>query len=264
MSLVDSLTAIVPQPVPSRRALERCKIISHRGEHDNCTVMENTLDAFEAARTAGVWGIEGDIRFTQDLVPVICHDACCTRVFGITTPIGEQTYAQLRKNSPQVPSLEEVIDKFGGNTHLMLEVKDEPWPQLQKQRDILNNLLTPLEPIADYHILALDPELFARLDFVPTKAFFPVAEVNVPSLSRIALERGYGGLGGHYLLLGNRLHKRHKAQGQRLGTGFPRSKNALFRELNRDIEWIFSNDAIALQAILDDHLTLSTPLTESR
>ena len=35
---------------------------------------------------------------------------------------------------------------------------------------------------------------------------------------------------------------------------FPSSRNTLFRELNRGIEWIFSNDAVALQHIRDDYL----------
>lgn len=254
VNVVDSVMAVLPQPVPDQAALERCKIISHRGEHDNIEVKENTLQAFEAARSAGVWGIECDIRFTSDLVPVICHDACGGRVFGMTTPMCQLTFAELRREAPGIPTLEEIVANYGGNTHLMLEIKAEPWPELQRQRDILRSLLKPLTPTEDFHFLALDPELFSRLDFAPNKAFFPVAEVNVTSLSRVALEQGYAGLGGHFLLLGNRLKKRHEAQGQRLGTGFPRSKNALFRELNRGIELIFSNDAIALQAIRDEHL----------
>ena len=52
----------------------------------------------------------------------------------------------------------------------------------------------------------------------------------------------------------DRLKARHAAQGQRLGTGFPASKNCLFRELNRGIEWVFTNNAVALQRIIDDHL----------
>lgn len=253
MTVVDSVSASIPQPVPSQDALAQCKLISHRGEHDNCDTLENTLHAFTQATAAGVWGIECDIRFTRDLVPVICHDSCCTRVFGMKTPVSELLFSDLRHELPDVPALEEVIEQFGRQTHLMLELKEEPWAQPKRQRDILESALAPLEPTQDYHFLALNPDLFERVDFIPNKACMPVAEMNVGKLSRVALERGYGGLGGHYLLLGNTLLERHNAQGQRLGIGFPGSKNALFRELNRGIEWVFSNDAVAMQAIIDEH-----------
>ena len=218
--------------------------------------MENTLEAFARARAAGVWGIEGDIRWTSDLVPVICHDPSPERVFGHTTPLQEMSFSELRDSVPLVPSLQEVIHEFGGNTHLMLEIKAEHWPDPPSQCAIMRELLSQLKPALDYHFLALDPALFARLDFAPTHSFLPVAELNVPSLSRTALNSGYAGLAGHYLLLNNTLKKRHADQGQRLGTGFPRSRNCLFRELHRGVEWIFTNDAVALQRILDRHLEL--------
>ena len=57
MAIADWLTAVVPRAVPDQETLRECRIISHRGEHDNVSVMENTLAAFRAARDAGVWGI---------------------------------------------------------------------------------------------------------------------------------------------------------------------------------------------------------------
>tara|TARA_R110002049_G_scaffold1716_5_gene13001 strand:- start:872 stop:1657 length:786 start_codon:yes stop_codon:yes gene_type:complete len=254
MAVVDSIMAVIPRPVPERAALERCKIISHRGEHSGKGVMENTIEAFEQARAAGVWGIECDIRWTADLVPVICHDASPQRVFGEASDVSSLTFDQLHARVPGIPRLEEVIQRFAGNTHLMLELKAEPWPQPQEQREILRSLLAPLTPVQDYHLLALDPRLFEPLDFLPRECLFPVAETNVGTISAQAIEHGYAGLGGHYLLLTDQLKQRHAAHNQRLGTGFPASKNCLFRELNRGIEWVFSNDAVALQKVLDRHL----------
>ncbi|MCB1689761.1 MAG: hypothetical protein KDI33_14795 [Halioglobus sp.] len=254
MVVVDSLMAVVPRRIPERAALERCKIISHRGEHDNKRIKENTIPAFERASAAGVWGIECDIRWTADLVPVICHDPSPRRVFGETSAVSSLTYNQLHARVPDIPRLEEVIQRFGGNTHLMLELKAEPWPDPDRQSGILRSLLAPLKPAEDYHLLALDPTVFKPLAFLPSECFFPVAETNVKSISAQALAQGYGGMGGHYLLLNTSLKNRHDAHKQRLGTGFPASRNCLFRELNRGIEWVFSNDAVALQEIRDRHL----------
>jgi glycerophosphoryl diester phosphodiesterase len=47
--------------------------------------------------------------------------------------------------------------------------------------------------------------------------------------------------------------RRHRRRHQRLGTGFVDSLNCLFRELHREIDWIFSNTAADLQAWINQH-----------
>jgi glycerophosphoryl diester phosphodiesterase len=229
-------------------------IISHRGEHDNRRIHENTLEAFRAAAAAGVWGLECDLRFTADAVPVICHDADLLRVFGVQEQLRDLDAATLRRQCPQVPTLEEVLGEFGGRQHLMLEVKAENWPGQERCSRVLRDLLAALAPREDYHLLSLDPALFERLAFAPPDCFLPVAETNVRQMSDIALRGGYAGLGGHYLLLTNALKARHEAAGQSIGTGFPTSGNCLRRELNRGVRWIFSNHAVKLQGLRDDML----------
>ncbi len=251
MAVVDGVMAVIPRATPGKAALEKARLIAHRGEHDNRGIRENTLAAFEQARAAGVWGIECDIRWTGDLVPVICHDPTPERLFGIDTPLATLSFRELRAQVPEIPSLAEVVREFGHNTHLMLEIKDGHWPEPARQSDALRDCLATLAPGDDFHLLSLTPELFDHIAFVDKRCCLPVAEVNVAAISRYALEHGCTGLGGHYLLLNETLRRRHAAAGQRLGTGFPASRNCLFRELNRGIEWIFSNNAVALQGELD-------------
>ena len=133
----------------------------------------------------------------------------------------------------------------------MLEIKAEHYPAPERQKAVLQATLSSLAPGKDYHILLLDPALSVRVDFLPTSVCYLVAELNVARLSRYALENGFGGLTGHYLMLNRNVQKRHLAAGQRIGTGFIHSRNALFRELNRGVEWIFSNRAVKLQGILE-------------
>jgi glycerophosphoryl diester phosphodiesterase len=254
MGATDTLFSAIPQRQPPRVSLQRCKLISHRGEHDNKTVFENTLAAFRAAREAGVWGIECDIRWTADLVPVVVHDPDGGRVFGDPAPIRELTFAQLRRRLPSIPSLEELLSDYGGYIHLMLEIKAEPLIQPRRQKEILAELLRDLDPVGDYHFLALNPDLFHRVDFAPRCSCIPVAEFNISALSEHSLASGYGGLAGHYVLLTSALKWRHEAAGQRVGVGHIGSRNALFRELNRGVEWIFSNNAVAMQRLLDELL----------
>ena len=254
MSAIDLAAAVVPRKVPSQAALHQCKIISHRGENDNREILENTLPAFEAARAAGVWGIECDIRWTKDLVPVIHHDPGCERLFGDPVALASLEFAELRERFPRIPALRELIEAFGGNTHLMLEIKAEHYPAPERQKAILQATLSSLTPGEDYHILMLAPELATRVDFLPRSVCYLVAELNAARLSRHALENGFGGLTGHYLMLTENLRQRHVAAGQRIGTGFIHSRNALFRELNRGVEWIFSNEAVRMQGIRDAYL----------
>jgi glycerophosphoryl diester phosphodiesterase len=251
MSAVDLFTAAVPRRLPDKNALRQCRIISHRGENDNREILENTMAAFEAARAAGVWAIECDIRWTRDLVPVIHHDPGCERLFGDPVKVASLGFSELRQRFPQIPALCELIEEFGGNTHLMLEIKGEHYPAPERQKAILQATLSSLEPGGDYHILLLAPELVNRVDFLPRSVCYLVAELNVARLSRYALENGFGGLTGHYLMLTENIRQRHMAAGQRIGTGFIHSRNALFRELNRGVDWIFSNQAVKVQGILD-------------
>lgn len=251
MAVADRVTALLPQAQPSDAALQACKLVSHRGEHDNRIIFENTLPAFEVAREAGVWGLECDIHWTRDLVPVVIHDPDGARVFGDDGRVAELDFAELRRRMPLVPSLEELVAEFGGNTHLMLELKDVDYPDPVTREESLASILSGLSPVSDYHLLALDPGLFRCASFAPTESYLPVAELNVGELSELALAEHYGGLTGHYVLIGKHTVRAHEVFGQQVGTGHIGSRNALYREINRGVTWLFSNDAVAMQKIID-------------
>jgi len=249
---VDIWMALLPRRRPDSGAVRQCRIVAHRGAHDdNRSTRENTIEAFERARTGGVWGIETDIRWTADLVPVISHDPDTQRIFGSPVTIREVTFDGLRARVPGVPSLAEVIARFGRDTHLMLELKAEAFPDIERQRQILREHLSGLRPGDDFHILALDPDLFETFDIRPRACCLSVALDNMAVIGERTLAAPYGGLTGHYLLLNDDIKQRHERVGQKVGTGFIRSRNCLYREMNRNVEWIFSNDAVALQRIVD-------------
>ncbi len=248
----DIAMAMVPRKVPNAGAVRRCRIVAHRGAHDyNRSAKENTLEAFELARAAGVWGVETDIRWTADLTPVICHDPDTVRVFGKDVRLCDVGFEALRAAVPAVPSLAEVVAEFGGELHLMLELKAERFPDIERQKAILAEQLSGLAPGEDYHMMALDPDLFETFDIRPRQCCLPVSMMNMAAISRRTLNEPYGGITGHYLLLTGAIKSRHEAIGQKVGTGFVKSRNCLYREMNRGMEWIFSNDAVAMQRIVD-------------
>jgi glycerophosphoryl diester phosphodiesterase len=245
--IIDYSYARWPQAVPERDRLQRCKLISHRGDYDNHNIFENTIAAFDRAESQGVWGIEFDLRWTKDLNPVANHDAGLDRVFGLDHCIRQVTLTELKSCCPLVPSIAEMIQKYGKKVHLMIEIKAEHYPDPGVQNRILEDLLSPLVPEADYHLLTLVPHMFDLIECVPRSALLPVAHLNFLQLSKLAIEQNYGGFAGHYLLLTRSRLKKHKAFNQKLATGYVNSKNCLFRELNRGVEWIFSDNSVELQ-----------------
>lgn len=252
--LADLFFMLLPRPAPSRSALQHCRLVAHRGEHDNRRVRENTLAAFRAAAGAGVWGIEMDLRWTRDLEPVVIHDATTGRVFGDDLAVAELDASELRQRFPEIPLLSEVVAEFGGDTHLMVELKRDSFGQAARKNARLGEIFAGLEPGRDYHMLALAPELFAAAAFAGPGGCLLVAELDIDAFSREAAERDYAGLCGHYLLLGRRLLAQHHALGQGVGTGFASSRYCFYRELRRGVDWIFSNHACKLAAIREDLL----------
>jgi glycerophosphoryl diester phosphodiesterase len=249
MGLVNLCLALLPRRRPSPQALLECKIISHRGEHDNRQIFENTLAAFDAPAEAGCWGLEFDVRWTRDLQPVVVHDTDAQRVFGSDLVIAEASLQELRQSIPAIPTLQEVVERFGGRQHLMVELKRDELGASTERALRLRDIFAALAPVTDYHFLALQPDLFELVEFAGNPACLPVAEFNVGEISRIATTRGFGGVCAQYLLLSRRLIERHHRLGQQLGSGFAASRYGLYRELNRGVDWVFTNHALRLESI---------------
>ena len=250
-ALLDAFYALWPQTIPVEERLRNCKIVSHRGVYDNQVVFENTLAAFDKAKAASVWGIECDLRWTKDLEPVVIHDSDLLRVFGLNVRVCEVTLSELKSACSLVPCLGEVIQRYGKQLHLMLEIKKEVYPDPEYQNQVLADAFSSLKPGQDFHIITMSPQMFKLIDFLEPSAFIAVARFNILRLSKLVRQEKYGGLTGHYLFLTKAILRKHHDNQQKVGTGYPGSKNCLFREINRGIEWIFSNNAGDLQTMVN-------------
>ncbi len=250
--LLDAIYARIPRALPAVDALQACCLISHRGEHDNETVFENTLPAFDTALKHGVWGLECDVRWTSDLVPVVFHDADLLRLFNSADIIAQTEFASLRQNFPQIPTLKEVVTRYGKDMHLMVEIKTETYPDPIRQRRILSEEFGGLIPEKEFHFLSLNPTMFQYVDFAPPGTCVAVAQVNVAAMSQLALKEKYGGMACHYAFMSRQRMRAHQQRGQKVGTAYIRSRNSLFREIQRGVDWLFSNHAVKVQRILND------------
>ena len=131
------------------------------------------------------------------------HDPDLYRLHGIKKLVSDTNLCELKQLCPLVPTLEEVLHRYGKKLHLMVEVKEELYPKPEKQVMILKKIFSDLYPSKDFHLISLSPQMLEKIDFLENSAKILVAEFNVNELSRIAIEKKYAGIAGHYILLGN-------------------------------------------------------------
>lgn len=241
----DLWYAMLPQPEPSLEALEKVKIISHRGIRDNQTVFENSFAAFDALAGLPIWGIEFDIRWTKDLWPVVFHDPCLTRLYGDSHQISDFSLFELQTAYPDIPTLKSLAMRYGERYHLTIELKYGHWPEMKKQQQRLLEALGNLKPRVNFHLMSFDIELLTQLDQVPSDALLGIMHSNPSDMRAAVNEHQWAGLGGHYMVLRQKHIDEAHQHNRLVATGFPVSKNSLYREINRGVDWVFVDDAVA-------------------
>lgn len=227
-------------PAPSGPAP---KVVAHRGAWNLTDRIENTLAAFREAQRLGAWGIELDLRFTKDGMPVIAHDPDLLRCHKRPDLIADMSFEELGLTAPLVCGLRDVVAITG--LHFMIEIKT---PLSASHVDRLREVLQGLQPIRDYHLLALSPDLVRFDPILPAKAWILVGELNLRHWVRESLARGLGGVAGHYLGMTSSHIAHLHAAGQMAGAGFIPSRNLLNREWSRGVDWVFTNTMPALAA----------------
>ena len=247
LDAVDTVYALPPARRPTREQLAACRIISHRGERDNRRVFENTCAGFEPLRGSGVYGIEFDVRWTQDLVPVVFHDPDLKRLFDDPTRLVDLTWPELHRRRPGIPDLPSFARQFENDFHLMVELKYEPYPDPALQNRRLIEALGPALARGRCHVMSLKPEMFGWLPGIPSVSTLGLARLNAGAISDEALASNRGGMAAQYLALTDAQVRRHHARNQRVGSGFPRSRSVLYREIRRGVDYVFTNQALQLE-----------------
>jgi glycerophosphoryl diester phosphodiesterase len=99
-------------------------VIAHRGASG--TLPENTLPAYELAVAQGADMIEIDLHRTRDRETVVTHDEDLARLGG-RGEVADSDAAEIRAldagGGAAVPTLDEVLDTFGGRIPFNLELK---------------------------------------------------------------------------------------------------------------------------------------------
>lgn len=232
---------------PTAAQLDAVRIVSHRGERDDRTILENTDAAFEPLRGTGVFGLEFDVRWTADRVPVVFHDPDLRRLYGARERIADLRWDDLHARWPRIPRLDAFVRRYTDEFHLMLELKYEPYPDPALQDRRLAQALAPALASGRCHVLSLRPELFGLLPSLPARSTLGVARLNAGSIGAEALAAGRAGFACHFAALRARQIRAHHAAGQKVGAGFPSSRALLWREAARGVDWIFTDRARQLE-----------------
>lgn len=238
---LDFLYSLRTQHQPDANKLKNAQIIAHRGLKAPPKIKENTLAAFEKAAEGGFYGVELDIRFTKDDHPIVCHDDNLYRVFKKKGRINRKTWEQLQQIEPDLCDLKAVVEQIGKRACLFIELKNEKHIYSKESQENLKFVLSSLTPRRDYFIMSFNPAIPQILPFVPKEAFLLIAGPKIKWASNHVISKGLGGLMGHYFLLSNKMIEQHHRAGQIVGTGFIDSKNLFYREVNRGVDFIFTN-----------------------
>lgn len=139
------------RPLYSASPLE---IVAHRGggrTSDLLPASENTVEMIKLASRFGATGIEIDVRFTSDGVPVLYHDETLNERLiqknGMIGPVENYSYAQLNAlvrliRGERIPTLREALDAVVYSTPLRYVWLDTKFKgQMQKELDIQTEYL---------------------------------------------------------------------------------------------------------------------------
>lgn len=241
--LIDAYFACVPRQKPTSKTLMKARLIAHRGAHDKRrSIQENTMAAFQQAMDLGCYGIEFDVHASADGVIVVNHDPTLRRLWGHDVTIQKTAFDKLRTLEPNLPTLSEVIAAYGKRMHLFIEIKTPFFATSE-----LAKTLEGLTPCVDYHLISLNEAILPALNLFPKEALLLVPiHNNVKRFCSLSIEEQYGGVLGHYLLFNDRLVGNLQDAHQLVGVGLIDSKLSLYRELNRELEFLFTDNASAM------------------
>lgn len=165
----------------------KVSVVAHRGGgHD---VPENTMAAIREASKNGATGVELDLEFSADGVPILMHDDTVDRTTNGSGPLSQMTFSQLRKldaaakhrlrhqfAGEKIPTLEEAVEEcIRLQLTIYFDVKGHPdeaaaaLKDLYKKHPVLYNssIVCSFEPKVIYRMRQSDPEVVTALTHRP-------------------------------------------------------------------------------------------------
>ncbi len=125
--------------------LPRPFIFAHRGLSSEA--VENSMPAFDLARTRGFSGIELDVHICATGQAVVIHDSDLRRMTGKEGKVENLSWEEIqglpigktqeqRHQGERIPLLEEVLSTFASSLYFDIELKGETFPSVAIVREV--------------------------------------------------------------------------------------------------------------------------------
>ncbi|HUX89745.1 MAG TPA: glycerophosphodiester phosphodiesterase [Gallionellaceae bacterium] len=158
-------------------------IFAHRGA--NREAAENTRSAFDQALTYPIDGMETDIQFSRDAVPVLWHDRFLGKLGYPAKHIDDFDYSQLQAMNfaqhfapdakPEgIVSLQEYLDAYRKRSRLLLEIKNREWESRERQQNKVEQTLALVGQVSDERIIISSFNLHSLIYAQQCRPGFPL------------------------------------------------------------------------------------------
>jgi glycerophosphoryl diester phosphodiesterase len=183
---------------------DHVRIFGHRGAPGYPRTAENTIGSFKKALQCGAHGVEFDVRRCADGRIVVIHDETIDRTTNGSGLVAKLTYDQLQQFDAgfgePIPLLTDVLDTFGGQFLLHIELKDAGMANDVKNAVLGRNLqerviiscfewleLKPFPPEVPIALLSSSlPNLVSSATELGATAIHPCRDIVTPELIEAA------------------------------------------------------------------------------
>ncbi|KAF3687407.1 Glycerophosphodiester phosphodiesterase 1 [Channa argus] len=165
----------------------KVSVVAHRGGGQDAP--ENTIAAIREASKNGATGVELDLEFSSDGVPILMHDETVDRTTNGSGPLTQMRLSDLRKldaaykhrlrekfTGEKIPTLQEAVEEcIKLQLTIYFDVKGHPdeaaaaLKELFRKHPVLYNssIVCSFEPKVIYRMRQIDPEVVTALSHRP-------------------------------------------------------------------------------------------------
>ena len=201
-------------------------LLGHRGARASTGIAENTFASFDLALEHGCDGFEFDVRLMACGSAVVCHDP----------KVGKLTVARVRaKQLPQLPRLNDVIQRYGERAFLNIELK---------VKDLESKVLTALgefPPRQGYVVSSFIPDVVMELEARSSSVSIGIICETSGQLARWR-ELPVGDVIPHQALVNRSLVEEIQHAGLRVFVWTVNDKEAMLRLADLGVDGIISDD----------------------
>ena len=247
-NIIDFIIRIFPVKQVSHDLLTKTVIVGHRGINGNKKLKENTLAAFKKAVQYGCKALELDLQLTNDNIIIINHDKDLMRVHKIAINIYDNNYNDIKKNCPDLLTLEYFLKYFKDKNILyFLEIKKQE--SIEKDHILADQIYKYINKYnlhKNIKIISLNYQLLIEYYQPLNLEVYPIYLFTSGHAVKTCLLNNMNGVFGAYLFTSNKTIRKLRKRKKIVGLGFVNYVNTAHRLITKGIPYIFTDNPIKL------------------